>query len=102
MKTTAIINISQANSMIPLLNYLELVIKHRLAKELKQEAFAIPVLDIENNQSHLVQFIKEHQLSKEDIIILLLTLVPQIEPGFLNGILTEFLPNGGEFQSLEV
>lgn len=97
MKPTPIINIHQTNSMIPLLNYLESIIKHRLAKELKQEALAIPVLDIEHNESHLVQFVKEHQLPQEDIIILLLTLVPQLEPSFLNRILSEFLPNGGEF-----
>ena len=97
MKTTPIININQTHSMIPLLNYLESVIKHRLAKELQQETLAIPVLDLEHNESYLVQFIKEHQLSQEDIIILLLTLIPQLEPSFLNGILTEFLPNGGEF-----
>lgn len=97
MKPTPIININKTESMIPMFQYLEAVIKSRLALELTQEIHIVPELDIAHNESHLALFIKEHQLQKQDIILLLLTLVPQLEPSFLSGILSEFLPNGGEF-----
>lgn len=81
----------------PVFNYLESAIKFRLSKELTEEIITVPELDIENNESFLALFIKENELQKEDIILLLLTLIPEVEPSFLNSILTEFLPNGGEF-----
>ncbi len=97
MKPTPIININTTQSMIPMFQYLEAVIKSRLALELTKEIYIVPTLELEHNESHLAQFIKEEELQKEDIILLLLTLVPQLQPSFLSGILSEFLPNGGEF-----
>lgn len=97
MKPTPIININTSQAMTPLFEYLSNVIKSRLALELTNEIHMIPELDLENNTSYLSQFIKEQQLQKVDVILLLLTLVPQLEPSFLSGILSEFLPNGGEF-----
>ena len=83
--------------MNTLFTYLEEVIKHRLAKELNQEDLTIPVLNLQGNQSHLAKFIRRQRLSDNDRILLLLTLIPQLEPSFLSGILSEYLPNGGEF-----
>ena len=37
------------------------------------------------------------KLQSADIILLLLSLIPQLDPSFLNSILTAFFPNGGEF-----
>ena len=42
-------------------------------------------------------FLKEHQPSSQEIIILLLALVPHIQPNFLSNIIAEHLPEGGDF-----
>lgn len=97
MNPTPIININTSQAMTPLFQYLTAVIKSRLALELTQEIHIVPPLELTENESYLSQFIKEQQLKHEDIILLLLSLVPQLEPSFLSGILSEFLPNGGEF-----
>jgi AAA+ superfamily predicted ATPase len=97
MKPTPIININTTKEMTPIFNHLESVIKSRLALELTQEISIVPDLELENNTSHLATFIKSQNLGNEDIILLLLTLIPQLNPSFLSGILSEFLPNGGEF-----
>lgn len=97
MKPTSIINIQQTQSILPLLNYLEAIIKHRLSLEFGQEISLVSELELEHNKSYLADFIKEAQLQKEDVILLLLALMPELHPGFLSGIISEFLPNGGEF-----
>ncbi|MFD2567826.1 ATP-binding protein [Pseudotenacibaculum haliotis] len=97
MKPTPIINIQQTPSILPLLAYLESIIKHRLSLEFGQEISLVSEPELEHNQSHLAAFIKEEQLYKEDIILLLLALVPELHPGFLSGIISDYLPNGGEF-----
>ncbi|MGJ8744946.1 ATP-binding protein [Polaribacter sp.] len=84
-------------SIKPLFSYLEAAIKYRLAKELTGEIYLISELDLVDNDSYLAQFIKKNNLIKEDIILLLLSLIPQLDPSFLNSILTAFFPNGGEF-----
>lgn len=97
MKPTPIININSTPSLIPIFQYLENMIKSRLALELTQEIHIVPQLELEHNASHLASFVKSEELGKEDTLLLLLTLIPQLEPSFLNRILSEFLPNGGEF-----
>jgi AAA+ superfamily predicted ATPase len=83
--------------MTPIFNHLKAQIKSRLAKELLQEIHIVPELELENNTSHLATFVKTNKLEPSDILLLLLTLIPQLNPSFLSGILSEFLPNGGEF-----
>ena len=83
--------------MNPIFTYLKDLIKHRLAKELNGQDLPFPVLSLENNNSHLAKYIKRRKLKNEDLALLLLTLIPKLDPSFLNGILSEFLPNGGEF-----
>jgi AAA+ superfamily predicted ATPase len=83
--------------MTTLFTYLENLIKYRLAKELNQQDTPIPALDIEGNTSNLAKFIKNKKLKNEDIVLLLLALVPKLESGFLSSILSEYLPNGGDF-----
>lgn len=97
MDNTGIININAATSFQSIFDYLEATIKHRLSLELTGEETAIPKLEVDHNQSHLARFILENDLGNEDIIFLLLTLVPQLNPGFISTIITSFLPNGGEF-----
>lgn len=41
--------------------------------------------------------ISGHEFSAEEYYILLLALVPHVQPGLLDSIIQEFLPNGGDF-----
>jgi AAA+ superfamily predicted ATPase len=55
-----------------------------------------PILDSNNDQEYIDQLINEERLSETDILLLALALVPHIQPHFLNNIVAEYLPNGGE------
>ncbi len=93
----AALTIENAHSLRPIVLYLEKHIRYRLSFELKQEILDIPELDITNSDSYLASFIKEEELSFEEIICLGLAIVPHISPDFLSTIISDFLPNGGEF-----
>ena len=97
MDKDGIININVKTTFKSIFNHLEDTIKYRLTIELTGEATPIPELNIEQNPSYLAQFISENHLENEDVILLLLTIVPQLTPSFISNIITEFLPNGGEF-----
>src|SRR5439155_19945576 len=45
-------------------------------------------------------FIVNHKLNIEEYIILLLALVPHIQPNFIDSIVQQYLPNGGEFAEI--
>jgi hypothetical protein len=96
MKITAI-QLKSINSIDTIFDFLKVSIQHRLTVELLQQEAHPPLLTLEFNQSHLAVFFKENQFSHIEIIALLLALIPHISPNFLNEIITEFLPNGGEF-----
>lgn len=96
MKSTAI-NIETTTSLKGIFNYLDDTIRQRLTLELKKENLNIPEFNIEHNHSYLGQFISKYKLSNEEIILLLLSIIPQISPGFISNIISDFLPNGGEF-----
>ncbi len=97
MDKEGIININSKTTFKAIFNHLEDTIKHRLTLELTGEVLSIPEFNIEHNPSYLAQFISNYRLENEDIILLLLALAPQLSPSFLSNIITEFLPNGGEF-----
>ena len=97
MEKKGIININSKTTVKAIFNHLEDTIKHRLTIELTGDTLPIPEFNIEHNPSYLAQFILNYRLENEDVILLLLALAPQLSPSFLNTIITEFLPNGGEF-----
>ena len=47
--------------------------------------------------SPVIAFMNDKNLVTEDVILLLLAFVPHMFPNFLNNIISEFLPQGGEF-----
>lgn len=55
-----------------------------------------PIFKIPSTESHINSFISGNNLSEEDILLLGLALVPNVQPHFLNTIVAEYLPNGGE------
>jgi AAA+ superfamily predicted ATPase len=43
------------------------------------------------------RFIDKNGLSSEETVILLLALIPHIDPGFFGSVISAYLPNGGDF-----
>ena len=62
-----------------------------------EQIFDIDLLDSNNA---LVSFIIGNNLSDAEITLLLLAFVPHISPDFFNSIISEYLPNGGEFPEM--
>ena len=86
-----------ATPVAPIFDFLKAYITYRLSLELLNEELPLPVLQLDGNTSILGNYIKEEKLSFEETICLCLALIPHISPKFLNDIVSDFLPNGGEF-----
>lgn len=86
--------------MDELLTFLETAIRHRLETEFNLENNTpAPVWEPEayDSELHIMKFILPNELEQENVIWLLLALVPHVKPQFLTSIISEYLPNGGEF-----
>lgn len=85
------------------LSFLQNIIQQRLDFFFKKEnvtAFAYPELSLEKDDSLFNQFLVKHQLNIEEYIIILLALTPHFQPNFLDTIIQQFLPSGGEFPEI--
>jgi len=92
-----------SNNIAHSLGFLKNVIGERLDLFFHKEnssQFAYPELKIENDNSSLNQFLIKYQLNIEEYIILLLALTPHLQPNFLDTIIQQYLPNGGEFPEI--
>ncbi len=78
------------------LSYLRKIIEFRLDVEYG-DTTPPPPAPLQVDESYLSNFITTHQLSAEEVNIVLLSLVPHIAPNFFNTIISQYLPNGGEF-----
>lgn len=73
--------------------------KHRLNLYFGQSEGELPVnfeLVLPEDGSALGNFIRYSRLSPEETFLLLLSLTPHLQPGFLEAIIQQYLPNGGE------
>lgn len=81
--------------------FLKEIIHFRLENEFKGNKKEFSEIKTEDfDDSELSKFIKKNKLSKFEIIILLLALVPHIAPEFFNSIIFSYLPNGGDFPEI--
>ena len=90
-------------NIIRSLQYLREVLEKRLQIHINKDApdaFAYPELRIESEDTPLHHFLLSHRLNIEEYIILLLALVPHIQPNFLDSIVQQYLPNGGDFPEM--
>ncbi|MEO8962991.1 MAG: ATP-binding protein [Ginsengibacter sp.] len=74
--------------------------KRRLDDHFNKEEgkeFEFPAIAIEQEDAPLSYFIINHQLNIEEYIILLLALMPHIQPNFLDAFIQQYLPGGGDF-----
>ncbi|WP_237276513.1 ATP-binding protein [Tenacibaculum ovolyticum] len=72
-------------------------IHNRLSFELHEEEFQEIILNFEDKDSPVASYVNQHLLTNEDKVLLLLAIVPEISPSFLNSVITESLPEGGDF-----
>lgn len=79
------------------LHYLKSLISYRLKLELNNEEVEFPEFQVHENDSYLFKYIKEKCLSAEEIIFLTLALIPKLLPHFLEDIMQDHLPEGGDF-----
>jgi len=63
-------------------------------------AFSFPEIRFEQDNTSFNHFLVKHGVNIEEYTILLLALVPHLQPNFLDAIIQQFLPNGGEFAEI--
>jgi len=89
--------------MNELLQLLENSIRYRFEQSFDLESITpVPEITSEtlNGDEPIVQFIKDQELHQNDVIWLLLALVPHIQPQLLTNIVADYLPSGGELPDL--
>ena len=90
--------------MIQALTYLRDVIdqrlKHFLSEDLPNNQFQIPALDQNTQSISFKGFLDENTPNTDEYIILLLALVPHLQPNFLDALVQKYLPQGGDFPEL--
>ena len=85
------------------LEFLREITSRRLQAHFSKDqpaVFVYPNLTIECDSSPLNHFIICHQLNIEEYVILLLALAPHIQPNFIDNIVQQYLPNGGDFAEI--
>ena len=83
-------------------DYLKAFIMARLETELGIESRAAPLYPQLNdrttdNSPAVDRFIRENGLNNEETIILLLALMPHLDPGFFQSVIAPYFPHGGDF-----
>lgn len=66
----------------------------------KDMPFAWPELILEPADAPFNNFLVKHQVNVEEFVILLLALTPHLQPNFLDGVIQQYLPQGGEFPEI--
>ncbi|MFV0376443.1 MAG: ATP-binding protein [Mangrovibacterium sp.] len=81
-----------------LMKILEDCVRWRLNTEFNRNLADSPLYQLQiNEHDFLGQFIVENKLRHEEIILLMLALIPHIHPSFFQNLIGEYFPNGGEF-----
>jgi AAA+ superfamily predicted ATPase len=91
------------HNIIRSLSFLKEVTDKRLQLHFSKEGaqdFEYPQLAIERDDAPMDRFIIDHQFNIEEYIILLLALLPHIQPNFIDTIVHKYLPNGGDFPEI--
>lgn len=87
--------------MHELFAFLKAYIQFRIETEMGAETVtALPIWKLPKKKKggeHLVNFLIDHPMSEEEMLVLLLGLIPHVHPGFLSKVISDFFPDGGEF-----
>ncbi|WP_298420560.1 ATP-binding protein [uncultured Kordia sp.] len=83
---------------VEIINYIKDAVRYRLVKSSgSDENFEFPVFDFTVDDSEFSKFVIENDLQLFEILVLLLSILPHVAPGFLTSILSEYFPNGSDF-----
>ena len=93
----------QHTNLLHAFDYLEAIVRRRLSQDLNNEGqesenlpVQAPILD-RNDTSAFTEFLMHKRLNTDELVVLLLGLAPHIYPHFFDAIISEYLPNGGDF-----
>ena len=90
-----------SQSILQSLELLQQVIHNRLDSHFKKEerdlSSIFPKVQIQQDDTPLHDFIIRNKLTIEEYIVLLIALVPHVQPAFFENLIHEFLPQGGDF-----
>lgn len=82
-------------------SYLKHIVNTRLENEMNGANNEFQEIDKDElDELELTQFINENKLTQFEIIALLIAYIPHISPEFFSGIISEYLPNGGDFPEI--
>ncbi len=87
----------QESTLEEAFSYLKRLIEYRLDLQYGQETPIAPAVYSPNHDSYLEKIVQQYQLSTQEVATLLLALIPHVSSNFLNNIIAEYLPNGGDF-----
>lgn len=87
------------------LSFLEAVIRNRFQLFFNKEAptseeLSYPCLTIQQDDSELARLLTRYSLTSEEYIILLLSLLPHLQPHLIDKLVQYHLPEGGDFQEI--
>ncbi|MGB8194672.1 MAG: ATP-binding protein [Chitinophagaceae bacterium] len=85
------------------LAFLQDVINRRLQQFFHRSetaVFTYPELILEPDSAPLNQLIAKQKMNIEEYVILLLALAPHLQPSFLDGMIQQYLPGGGDFPEI--
>ena len=80
-----------------LFDYLFNRLDARLSIELKNEPKVARFPKLNATNSPLENFVINQELSEDEVLLLLLALVPHIKPNFVSNVISDYFPTGGEF-----
>lgn len=84
--------------IIDLLKILEDCVRWRLDTAFNRNCRDYPLYKLQiDEHDFLAQFIVQNKLEHAEIILLMLALVPHVDPSFFQNLIGEYFPNGGEF-----
>jgi len=93
----------EIQNLIRSLAFLTEVTNRRLEQFFKKEnapAFAYPELTIAPDDSPLNHFLVKYRLNIEEYIVLLLGLMPHLQPNLVESVIQQYLPNGGDLPEM--
>ncbi|WP_046755836.1 ATP-binding protein [Kordia jejudonensis] len=83
---------------VEIINYIKQAVRFRLVQDSgSDEVIDFPTFDFASDDSEFSKFVIENNLQIYEILILLLSILPHVSPGFLTSILSEYFPNGSDF-----
>lgn len=93
------------NQLHILLEFLEKAIRYRILTDIKGKEYKMPELHMEEDESPLCNYIKENEITINDLIALTLAMIPHLYPTFLSNLMKELFPEGetcDEFGGIKV